>query len=1432
MQEIVVNNCECPFEVSAIIDIVDLIPGATYKYQLRLTNAGDAVFNPSGGEFTAKSTTETLNIIVYLKDNPNNHYLISLELSGSHSTNPADDQIAKKFRRQIICIKNTSCLTPQCTATPTLTPTPSTYKLDKHRTSSNYSVKSNEDKTYGLYRSDITIGDWVDFLNSVAQYEDTYSLWKSQMATDSDCGIQKVYDGFFYVYTVNGCSVGESQCYPNEPTHLSRKISYVSWNDLARYINWISNGKPKGKQGPDTTEDGSYPLFGNFYSTPIDYYPGSRFWLETGPPTTPTSTPTITPTPSITQSPFPVGISISSQPATDVFTAVGINASLSVTAVAVPSSITLLYQWQKSTDGANWTDISGAVNSTYTITSTQLADNATFYRVRVSGSSPPGVAAVSPINSNNSVLTVQTSNISITSHPTNTNTSGNTATFSVSATITPSVATLSYQWQKSVNSGATWSNITGATSSTLSLTNLTVADSGSMYQVIVSGTGGASNVTSLSATLIVTAPAIVISQESGDKTSVNGSATFEVSASIPDLPSSSYTLTYTWQKSTDGGSTWTQIPSFNSRLFTINNITRSSNNHKYRVVITSSTAANPVTSSIFTLTVTDDYGGLLVWGSNGNNQLNITGTYNRPTYTNKTFDIYRSAAVGQNHTLMVSASGTLETYGINTQSQTAGNGLPYVVKVATKYNHNLAIIGTDNRLYSWGANSAGQCGQGAGTPTTFVTPTVVPFDTNSYQDIATGENHSLAVRSDGVLVACGNGSFGQLGTTNNNSGTVFVSIGTGYNGVACGQNHSAAIKTDGTLWTWGNNADGQLGLGDTTSRNTPTQVTGVGFVTKVVCGQNFTAVLNTLNQLWIWGANSSSQLGNGLTANISTPFQITGSWTDISAGNIHVLAIKSDGTLWAWGGGVQSQIGDGSSITRSTPTQISSISGWENVYAGGTSSCATRAGAIIKITSNPTTTESQGGYVTFSCSADITNFATLLYQWQISSDNINWSSVTTGGGMTSSSYNIGMGQLSDGNYYRCAISCTENAFTVVTAAAQLIDKRSVVYYVGNSNSYIALPSITTVWSQWNDFNYNSISYGKPAGALPVQITKQGGSGGIAVLLSDGSVIIHGNLGWTSVNTTPVFYRVINPSGERIVRLVSNGVSNRIYSISETGKIYGADLNYSGSSVTASWVRIGSSFVTTPNPGSVTLGGGFGGGSGGGNLQYETLYAISAIDNTLWAWGDSKLMGTSTVSTGATLGTTQPVLISSDTWSSVGGSTEGFFGIKTDGSLYRLSGTWSGGSVISGGISRFTTSTLSFSGNISPQLIDSSTAYTRVAATSTMIAAYDINNKLHINNSSGFHLGLPLPMGWLSISDMLADYNSGASVWIMTNDNLASTAANVAKVNTNAFYSVWNGTVNYSNTTGWVNSGPANVKARFKSVTITPKGTEYIAIKGD
>jgi hypothetical protein len=62
------------------------------------------------------------------------------------------------------------------------------------------------------------------------------------------------------------------------------------------------------------------------------------------------------------------------------------------------------------------------------------------------------------------------------------------ATFAASASVTGG-GVVSYQWQLSVDAGSTWSNISGATSNTLSLSSLTTADNGKRYRLAASSTG-------------------------------------------------------------------------------------------------------------------------------------------------------------------------------------------------------------------------------------------------------------------------------------------------------------------------------------------------------------------------------------------------------------------------------------------------------------------------------------------------------------------------------------------------------------------------------------------------------------------------------------------------------------------------------------------------------------------------------------------------------------------------------------------------------------------------------------------------------------------------------------------------------------------------------------------------------------------------------
>jgi len=178
----------------------------------------------------------------------------------------------------------------------------------------------------------------------------------------------------------------------------------------------------------------------------------------------------------------------------------------------------------------------------------------------------------------------------------------------------------------------------------------------------------------------------------------------------------------------------------------------------------------------------------------------------------------------------------------------------------------------------------------------------------------------VALKSDGTLWAWGSNGFGQLGdgTTTNRSTPTQIGSETNWALISTdgpGGNTTMALKSDGTLWGWGRNNFGQLGDGTTTNRSTPTQeATGATNWALISTGGAHTVALKSDGTLWAWGSNGFGQLGDGTTTNRSTPTQeATGAtnWALISAGGVHTVALKSDGTIWSWGGNNWWQLGSG-----------------------------------------------------------------------------------------------------------------------------------------------------------------------------------------------------------------------------------------------------------------------------------------------------------------------------------------------------------------------------------------------------------------------------------------------------------------------------------------------------------------------------------------
>ena len=90
--------------------------------------------------------------------------------------------------------------------------------------------------------------------------------------------------------------------------------------------------------------------------------------------------------------------------------------------------------------------------------------------------------------------------ITLTTDNTDKTTSSGAATFLVAASVTNS-GTATFQWQKRTSSSGRWSNVSGATSTSLALTGQTASEDGNQYRVKVNSDNGAPEVISATATL-------------------------------------------------------------------------------------------------------------------------------------------------------------------------------------------------------------------------------------------------------------------------------------------------------------------------------------------------------------------------------------------------------------------------------------------------------------------------------------------------------------------------------------------------------------------------------------------------------------------------------------------------------------------------------------------------------------------------------------------------------------------------------------------------------------------------------------------------------------------------------------------------------------------------------------------------------------------
>lgn len=250
-------------------------------------------------------------------------------------------------------------------------------------------------------------------------------------------------------------------------------------------------------------------------------------------------------------------------------------------------------------------------------------------------------------------------------------------------------------------------------------------------------------------------------------------------------------------------------------------------------------------------------------------------------------------------------SGDIYAWGLNDQGQLGlnskeneyfpkkieffqGSSDHKITEISAGFNHSCALT-SENRVFSFGANSFGQLGNGSKLKQ------LVPKETCEFSKkinkITCGYNISLFLTEQGTVFSCGDNSFGQLGLGKAYLNTaiptqiVFAEENESIERVSVGR-FSAALTKSGKIYVWGMNL--------LCNSFVPKRINLNKKLKDVVIGGDF-AVAVSEEGVFVWGRNENGELGMGNFENCmeieENPYFINKKISMISCGEKHVVAI-------------------------------------------------------------------------------------------------------------------------------------------------------------------------------------------------------------------------------------------------------------------------------------------------------------------------------------------------------------------------------------------------------------------------------------------------------------------------------------------------------------------------------------------------------------
>lgn len=266
----------------------------------------------------------------------------------------------------------------------------------------------------------------------------------------------------------------------------------------------------------------------------------------------------------------------------------------------------------------------------------------------------------------------------------------------------------------------------------------------------------------------------------------------------------------------------------------------------------------------------------------------------------------------------------------------AGIEAATVTQVGGGTVHSLALR-SDGTLIAWGNNALGQLASPNFSETYY--PKFSPF-TRRIKRFAAGEDFTLLLCDNDKVYSCGTNEFLQLGVAGVLSTAYPLEVAglPGVTLIAAGTRHALAVDSAGQLYAWGNNSRGQLGIGSTSLTGVAVQaVPGMTGITAVTAGNDFSMVLKSNGTVWVAGDNSFAQLATDSFEFSATFRQVVMPTTAsmIEAGGGHCLVLGTNGTVYSWGMNFSGQTGLAtSSAPISSPQPVAGLSSIGQLAAG------------------------------------------------------------------------------------------------------------------------------------------------------------------------------------------------------------------------------------------------------------------------------------------------------------------------------------------------------------------------------------------------------------------------------------------------------------------------------------------------------------------